>query len=85
MASRKQIFKIKWTNIYLSCVYVESDKANPYRLYKHSITRHKEYGYPVEHKEQIAKYADLSSIMYYVYGYTMKKEYGSSVPGIDIP
>ena len=85
MAKNVQVFKINHKNVWLSCVYVSSDKFNPYHLYKHFTTMHGEYGYPVKHRKQIEKYADLSSVMYYVYAYTMKKEYGNSVPGFDIP
>lgn len=71
---KTQVFKIKWfvgNSIWLSCVYFHNDTINPYRLYKHYIAKGKD-GYNTEHKKQIAKYGDLTSVLYHVYQLSVK-------------
>ena len=60
-----QVFNLKWGKVRVSCVYIHNT-TNPYRLY--TLTRATDrYGYPTEHRKQIAKYADLTSVLYHVY------------------
>lgn len=52
-------------NLHLVCIKDSSRKYNPYRLYLFFPAKDR-YGYPTEHRKQIAEYGDMHSIVCHV-------------------
>ena len=65
MANTRQVLKCADKSGVYTVVYHESDKFNPYWIYKHTWER-TEYGYYTERKRLQEKYGDMKSCLYHI-------------------
>lgn len=66
MAKTRQVMKLEANGKKFSVIYRESDKSNPFWVYRHTWgLRECGYGY-AEHKRIEVKYANIESCLYYL-------------------
>ena len=64
MAKTRQVLKMNENGHHYTVVKVE-DKANPYRVYRHTWEQNK-YGYLTERKRCVEKYANMASVLLFL-------------------